>query len=721
MAIYRGPGGSGDAVNDSSSETRLAVEARDAALAAQAAAEAAQAAAETSETNAQTAETNAETAETNAAASASSASSSASSASTSATNAASSASSASTSATNAASSASSASTSATNAASSASSASSSASSASTSATNAANSATAAQAAQAAAEAAFDAFDDIYLGAKSSDPTVDNDGNALTVGDEYFNTVANEMRVWNGSSWQSPSVIGGSITSLTVTGATALNGGITLGDASGDALTINSSAVSIPNGLTFDGNVLSIDATNNRVGILNTNPSMALDVREGSIVAGTSGMVLYGRQSASVPSAAFGTGFFALGVNYTDNATGGLTIYTRASDTLTECMRITSAGNVGIGTSGPSQKLEIAGTGSTTLSKITTTTGANAVWSSSTGGNFYFGIDNSAGTFFGTAYGRALYSDGAYPIIFYTNAAEKMRLDSSGNLGLGVTPSAWSQGKGFEVGYLGNAIWSSASNETIISQGAYYNTGWKYATSSIKTSYYSQYQGTHSWSTAPSGTAGTAITFTQAMTLDASGRLLLGNTTSIASSLGSANMQISGATQGAGSTQNLVFNTSASGPVFELGLSKNATVGSQTIVSSGNNLGSIRFSGSDGTAFIRAAQIAGEVDGTPGTNDMPGRLVFLTTADGASSPTERMRIDSSGNLLVGLTSATGVAKLQVSGPIRTTGYTVATLPAGTVGMRTYVTDATAPTFLGTLIGGGAVTCPVFYNGTAWVAA
>jgi hypothetical protein len=52
----------------------------------------------------------------------------------------------------------------------------------------------------------------------------------------------------------------------------------------------------------------------------------------------------------------------------------------------------------------------------------------------------------------------------------------------------------------------------------------------------------------------------------------------------------------------------------------------------------------------------------------------------------------------------------------------TGYTVATLPAaGTAGRRTYVTDATLPTFLGTLTGGGAVVCPVFDNGTAWVSA
>ena len=64
-----------------------------------------------------------------------------------------------------------------------------------------NNVTAAQAAQAAAELAADNFDDTYLGAKSSDPTVDNDGNALTTGDLYFNTTSNVLKVYNGSAWQ----------------------------------------------------------------------------------------------------------------------------------------------------------------------------------------------------------------------------------------------------------------------------------------------------------------------------------------------------------------------------------------------------------------------------------------------------------------------------------------------------------------------------------------
>ena len=168
--------------------------------------------ASTQATNAATSATNAATSETNASTSATAAASSATSAASSATTATTQASAASTSATNAATSETNAATSATSAASSATTATTKASEAATSATNAATSATAAdtaktaaQAAQTAAEAAADNFDDTYLGAKSSDPTVDNDGDALTAGDLYFNSNTNVLRVYNGSAWQDAAV------------------------------------------------------------------------------------------------------------------------------------------------------------------------------------------------------------------------------------------------------------------------------------------------------------------------------------------------------------------------------------------------------------------------------------------------------------------------------------------------------------------------------------
>ena len=78
--------------------------------------------------------------------------------------------------------------------------------------------------------------------------------------------------------------------------------------------------------------------------------------------------------------------------------------------------------------------------------------------------------------------------------------------------------------------------------------------------------------------------------------------------------------------------------------------RGSSVSSYTVVQSGDGLGTIDFIGADGGEFVTAAQIQCQVDGTPGDNDMPGRLIFSTTADGASSVTERLRIDSNGNFI-----------------------------------------------------------------------
>ncbi len=96
-----------------------------------------------------------------------------------------------------------------------------------------------------------------------------------------------------------------------------------------------------------------------------------------------------------------------------------------------------------------------------------------------------------------------------------------------------------------------------------------------------------------------------------------------------------------------------YSADATGNNIYLAKSRNSTVGTNTILNSGDTIGNLNFLGSDGTAnFITAASVLAQVDGTPGTNDMPGRLIFSTTADGASSATERMRIDNAGNVNVG---------------------------------------------------------------------
>jgi hypothetical protein len=141
-------------------------------------------------------------------------------------------------------------------------------------------------------------------------------------------------------------------------------------------------------------------------------------------------------------------------------------------------------------------------------------------------------------------------------------------------------------------------------------------------------------------------------------VDASGNTVIGNT-SVATNLavaGTSKLQI----YGSGATTSLgLLRTDASSPVvsFNSGSTGNLPVSSSSV-------GLLSFGAFDGTSYIETARITAAVDGTPGTSDMPGRLVFSTTADGASTVTERMRIDSSGDVGIGTTNPTSL--LQTAG-------------------------------------------------------
>ena len=163
-----------------------------------------------------------------------------------------------------------------------------------------------------------------------------------------------------------------------------------------------------------------------------------------------------------------------------------------------------------------------------------------------------------------------------------------------------------------------------------------------------------------FATTPSGSALPV----ERMRIDSSGRLLVGTSTARTNfnPTGgdiSAAIQVEGTTY---STSTLALTTNGAVaannpvPLLLFNRSRGASVGSNTIVANNDFLGAVHFCGSDGVNFPIASRVVGLVDGAPGTNDMPGRLQFETTPSGSSNLLERMRIDSSGRVLVGTSTA-----------------------------------------------------------------
>jgi hypothetical protein len=122
----------------------------------------------------------------------------------------------------------------------------------------------------------------------------------------------------------------------------------------------------------------------------------------------------------------------------------------------------------------------------------------------------------------------------------------------------------------------------------------------------------------------------------------------------------ARLQISGTDFDKSSASLIRYSADANPPSIGFAKSRNASIAGNTIVQDGDNLGRIRFAGADGGDFANVAgQIDCQVDGTPGVNDMPGRLIFSTGADGATSATERVRIHSGGVMSASQGIALGV--------------------------------------------------------------
>ena len=335
-------------------------------------------------------------------------------------------------------------------------------------------------------------------------------------------------------------------------------------------------------------------------------------------------------SAATPSLKFtgdtNTGIYSPGADQVGISTGG-----------TGRLFIDASGRVGIGVSGPSTTLDLAGSpGSSTTANLFTLRNQSAASAANIAQMQFFcsntfgggeavaavqALNPNAGANNGGALAFAVSSNGTA-----TTPTERMRLTPTG-LGIGTTGPTTAL----------DVNTASGNSQVRVSNGTYFGylgidsgfNGLDYATT-----------GSHRFRVSGS--------YTTAATIDSSGRLLVG--TSSAHNVGGAlgNAQFSGA-----GTQVHFVSTSTSPSYINL-----AAGSSGTDVTGSTTLGRLRFYGYHTNGYDLGAQIEAAVDGTPSDGDIPTRLVFSTTADGAASPTERMRITSAGNVGIGTTSPSG---------------------------------------------------------------
>jgi hypothetical protein len=367
---------------------------------------------------------------------------------------------------------------------------------------------------------------------------------------------------------------GAFTTLTTSSTVTFNGGT----ANGVPYLNGSKVLTSGTALWFDGTNFGVGTGGNTLNQQSVVYKVGANAVYQQIANGSTGLASTNGIRVGVSSAGVGEWYSpTAAISYIDNS---------------EQMRLTSTG-LGIGMSSPAYKLDVSAAGTTVSSAFR-----------SDQSEMWMMLKDS-----GTTLGHVRLGSASGAMLFYSGNNTRATIDSSGNLGLGVTPSAWnSVFKAVSVGRAGsNLFGQTSSNLTGVTANAIFDSSdWKYVTSD-NASRYQQNSGVHSWYTAPSGTAGNAITFTQAMTLDASGNLMVGTTTP------TANCKL-------------------------------------TVTGAG-----ISIAGGRGSTFALA---------------YPDWSIYNTSSGNAlafDNGSERVRIDSSGNLLVGTTSDLGGlgGKVQIS--------------------------------------------------------
>jgi hypothetical protein len=355
-----------------------------------------------------------------------------------------------------------------------------------------------------------------------------------------------------------------------------------------------------------------------------------------------GVIDFGNQDGGKGATISAEGDAAWGTN---DYPGRLVFSTTAdgASAPTERLRITSAGLVGIGTSSPGGKLDVRDAGTTIPALGAVGTGLNVRRTDGAIG-LIIGYENAVGG----SYIQAQHTNGsaaAYPLYLQPNG---------GNVGIGTT----APNEKLTVADSGSAnVYIALQNSTTGTTSA---DGWYLGAAGTEFQIYGKENGPITFS--PNSTERARI--------DSSGRLLVG-TSAARSSFGlTPNLQVEGTGYDGGSV-NLIVNNNSNGVTssfINLCRSRGTTNGSTTVVQADDSLGAIAWCGADGSDLTScAATIRAFVDGTPGAGDMPGRLVFSTTADGASSPTGRAQIDNAGRFYTFVAAATdGPAFMSAEG-------------------------------------------------------
>jgi len=320
----------------------------------------------------------------------------------------------------------------------------------------------------------------------------------------------------------------------------------------------------------------------------------------------------------------------------DNNTGdtGSNILFRTDGS--EKVRIDPSGRVGIGTSSPSQKLHIdesASNSYATMRLSGTNRGGIVEMYSDASPVAQFGSDQSGNIFVKSSLG--FQQPDVHDVVY---------INTSGNVGIGTT----SPGLPLDVV-------SNASSETVRFRGASGGIGTLRFTSNDGATNYSFIQSRSTYFDLGTD-ASIPLLFSTAGTerarITSAGRLLIGTSTARGNYYGSTGtyyprIQNEATSLATSMISNVTNSNDTYGAYLILGKSRGTSAGSYTVVQNGDSLGSIDFHGADGFQLEHAARIGAEVDGPPGDNDMPGRLVFHTCPDGSTGTQERMRITNKG--------------------------------------------------------------------------